>query len=245
MSDVSGIHAVRSMLETSPERVRALYVQRGRDRRKQELVELARAAGVRVAFVDGRWLDRRVDGTHQGVVADCHEIAPADERALEEAWAELTPPRLLLVLDGVQDPRNLGACLRSAKAAGVQAVLLPKRRSAPLGPAAIKTAAGAVESLFIVEVTNVARRLEWLKSQGAWVVGAAADAAQLYFHADLTGDTAVVVGGEERGLRRLTREGCDQLIAIPMSGEVESLNVSVATGILLFEAVRQRSGNAA
>lgn len=241
MSEVFGLHAVQAVLESSPERVRSVHVQRGKDGRKQALVELARAAGVRVEFVERSWLDRRVDGAHQGVVADCHELQLADERALEAAWTDLSRPRLLLALDGVQDPRNLGACLRSAGAAGVQAVLLPKRKSAPLNAAALKTAAGAAEGLLIVAVTNLARRLRWLKQQGAWVIGAAGDAERPYFEADLAGDTVIVMGGEEKGLRRLTRETCDQLVQIPMGGGVESLNVSVAAGVLLFEAVRQRS----
>jgi len=241
VSDLFGIHAVTAVLEGSPARIRALYVQRGKDARKQDLVDLAKEAGVRVEFVDRRWLDRRVEGVHQGVVADCHEIELADERALEAAWPDLDCPRLLLALDGVQDPRNLGACLRSARAAGVQAVLLPKRRSAPLSAAAIKTAAGAAEGLFIVEVSNLARRLDWLKKQGVWVIGAAGEADRSYFESDLSRDTVLVLGGEEKGLRRLTREGCDELIRIPIAADVESLNVSVAAGILLFEAVRQRS----
>jgi 23S rRNA (guanosine2251-2'-O)-methyltransferase len=240
MSDVIGIHAVRAVLENEPERVRVLYVQRGKDRRKQDLVDRAKDAGIRVEFVDGRWLGSRVQGTHQGAVADCHEMALADEKALEAAWPELPTPRLLLCLDGVQDPRNLGAILRSAKAAGIQAVLLPKRRSAPLSAVALKTAAGAAEGLFIVEVSNLARRLDWLKTQGTWIVGAVGDADQSLYEADLKGDTVLVMGGEEKGLRRLTRDGCDQLVRIPMAGGVESLNVSVAAGILLFEAVRQR-----
>ena len=171
-----------------------LYVERGREQRKQVLVDLAREAGVRVEFVDRRWLESRAEGPHQGVLADCHERALADEKALEAAWATLARPRLVLALDGVQDPRNLGAILRTAAAAGVQAVLLPRRRSAPLSAAAIKTAAGAAEGLFIVEVANLARRLDWLKSQGAWVVGAAGDAPTRYFEADLTADVALVMG---------------------------------------------------
>ncbi|MGE0625033.1 MAG: 23S rRNA (guanosine(2251)-2'-O)-methyltransferase RlmB [Pseudomonadales bacterium] len=241
MSEIFGLHAVEAALSEAPERIRVLYVQKGREARKQALVDHAREVGVRVEFVDRRWLDARVDGAHQGVVAESQALAPADEKALEARWTELAAPRLLLVLDGVQDPRNLGACLRSAGAAGVQAVLLPKRNSAPLSPAALKTAAGVAERLFVVSVVNLARRLAWLKAQGAWVIGAAGDAPARFFEADLTRDTVLVLGGEEKGLRRLTREHCDALVSIPMAGGVESLNVSVAAGILLFEAVRQRS----
>jgi len=156
-------------------------------------------------------------------------------------WIEPYGITYSLVLDGISDPRNLGACLRSAKAAGVQAVLLPKRRSAPLNAAALKTAAGAAESLFIVEVSNLARRLDWLQQQGVWLIGAAGEGTQSWTSVDMTPDIAVIVGGEEKGLRVLTRKHCDQLIHIPMAGGVESLNVSVATGIILFEAVRQRT----
>ena len=241
MTDVYGIHAVAAVLEETPRRVRAVHVQRGRkDPRVEELVQKAKAERIRVAFVDKRWLDRMTSGSHQGIAADCHELSLAVERDLVSAWDELPTPRLFLVLDGISDPRNLGACLRSAKAAGVQAVLLPKRRSAPLNAAALKTAAGAAEGLFIVEVSNIARRLDWLQQQGVWLIGAAGEGTQSWTDVDMTEDIAVVVGGEEKGLRLLTRKHCDQLIHIPMAGGVESLNVSVATGIILFEAVRQR-----
>ena len=243
MSDIYGLHAVTAALEQAPERIRVLYVQKGKggDRRKEELAERARALGVRVEFVDRTWLDRKAEGAHQGVLAQRQALSLADEKAFEAAWPDMPGPRLILALDGVQDPRNLGACLRSAGAAGVQAVLLPKRNSAPVNAAALKTAAGVAENLFIVSVTNLARRLDWLKAQGAWLTGAAGEADRTCFEADFTGDTVLVMGGEEKGLKRLTREKCDQLVRIPMAEGVESLNVSVAAGVLLFEAVRQRS----
>ena len=242
MSEIYGLHAVTAALEQAPERIRVLYVQKGRgDRRKEALADQARSLGVRVEFVDRSWLDRKAEGAHQGVLAQRLALEMADEKAFEAAWPELPGPRLVLALDGVQDPRNLGACLRSAGAAGVQAVLLPKRNSAPVNAAALKTAAGVAENLFLVSVTNLARRLDWLKSQGAWVTGAAGEAEAAYYEADLTGDTVMVMGGEEKGLKRLTREKCDQLVRIPMAEGVESLNVSVATGVLLFEVVRQRA----
>jgi len=241
MSYVFGLHAVAALLESSPARVRALYVQRGRrDQRMGTLVEAARAQGVRVETADKRWLDRRAEGSHQGVLADCHDLALSDEKDLEARWPTMRQPVLLLVLDGVADPRNLGACLRSANAAGVDAVLLPRRRSAPLNAAALKTAAGGAEDLLLVEVANLARRLEWLKDQGVWVVGTAADAADNWIQADVAGNCAIVLGGEGDGMRALTRKTCDQLVRLPMRGSVQSLNVSVAAGILLFEAVRQR-----
>lgn len=243
MSEIYGLHAVSAALEQAPERIRVLYVQKGRgsDRRKEALADQARTLGVRVEFVDRGWLDRKADGAHQGVLAVSQALALADEKAFEAAWPDLPGPRLVLALDGVQDPRNLGACLRSAGAAGVQAVLLPKRNSAPVNGAALKTAAGVAESLFLVSVTNLARRLDWLKSQGAWVIGAAGEATAAYYEADFTSDAVLVMGGEEKGLKRLTRDKCDQLVRIPMAEGVESLNVSVAAGVLLFEVVRQRA----
>jgi 23S rRNA (guanosine2251-2'-O)-methyltransferase len=242
MSEIFGLHAVEAALQRAPERIRVLYAQKGRDRdgRRDALIERARAEGIRVEFVDRTWLDRRADGAHQGVFAQSHELSLTDEKAFEALWPDLPEPRLILALDGIQDPRNLGACLRSAGASGVQAVLLPKRNSAPVNAAALKTAAGVAESLLIVSVSNLARRLDWLKAQGAWVIGAAGEAEAAHYEADFTLNTVIVMGGEEKGLRRLTRERCDQLVRIPMAPGVESLNVSVAAGVLLFEAVRQR-----
>ncbi len=241
MSQVHGIHAVRALLANDPDRVRVLYVQRGRrDQRIGTLMDRAREAGVRIEVVDKRWLDRRTEGSHQGVAVDSVELALADESVLQTNLAHLQHAPLLLVLDGVTDPRNLGACLRSANAAGVDAVLLPKRHSAPLNAAALKASAGGAESLLLVEVTNLARRLAWLQDQGIWIIGAAGEGEQLWNTVDLTVGCAVVVGSEDKGLRALTRKSCDQLVRIPMFGEVSSLNVSVATGILLFEAIRQR-----
>ena len=241
MSEVFGIHAVAAVLESAPERVRVLMVQKGRtDDRVQALIDSARANSVRVEFVDRQRLNKRAAGAHQGVVADCHDLAPVDEHEFERRFEAMLQPRLLLVLDGVLDPRNLGACLRSAAAAGVNAVLLPRRRTAPLNAAALKTAAGAAESLLIVEVANLARRLKWLQDAGVWIVGAAGEGERLWAEADLAEDVAIIMGGEERGMRALTRKHCDQVVQIPMAGHVESLNVSVAAGILLFEAVRQR-----
>lgn len=245
MSEIFGLHALEAALKQSPERIRVLYVQKGKgkgkDSRREVLVDEARRLGVRVEFVDRTWLDSRVDGVHQGVFAQSQELTLASEKDLEAIWADLPSPRLVLVLDGVQDPRNLGACLRSAGAAGVQAVLLPKRNSAPVSAAALKTAAGVAENLMLVSVTNLARRLAWLQAQGAWVVGAAGEADARHFDMDFKTDTVLVLGGEEKGLRRLTREHCDYLVRIPMAEGVESLNVSVAAGVLLFEVVRQRT----
>lgn len=243
MSQVFGINSVLALLRATPERVRVVHIQAGRrDARMAELVEQARATGVRLEFVERGWLDGRVDGSHQGVLADCHERALAGEAELELRWPSLPRPLLLLILDGITDPRNLGACLRSANAAGVHAVLVPRRNSAPLNAVALKTAAGAADDLFIVEVANLARRIEWLKAEGVWVFGADGAATMAHHHADLSVNAAIVVGAEGAGMRELTRKRCDHVLAIPMVGSVSSLNVSVATGILLFEALRQREG---
>jgi 23S rRNA (guanosine2251-2'-O)-methyltransferase len=243
VSQVYGLHAVAAVVAGDPGRVRVIYVQRGRqDQRIAELLAAAREAGIRVEAADRTWLDRRAEGSHQGVLAECQALAPIDERAFEARWPELRRPRLLLVLDGITDPRNLGACLRSANAAGVQAVLLPRRRSAPLSDVALKTAAGGAEGLLLVAVSNLARRLDWLKGQGVWVIGADGAAPRAYDTVDFTRDCAIVLGGEARGMRALTARLCDELVSIPMRGTVASLNVSVAAGILLFEAMRQRRG---
>lgn len=243
MSQVYGLHPVAALLAEDPARIRVLYVQRGRrDARMQELLGTARAAGIRVEAVERAWLDRRCSGRHQGVVADCQALALLSEREFELRWPDLPAPHLLLVLDGVTDPGNLGACLRSANGAGVQAVLLPKRRSAPVNEAALKAAAGGAAGLLLVEVSNLARRLEWLKQAGVWLVGTDGGAATLWHQADLTVSTAIVLGSEGSGMRALTARLCDATVRIPMQGSVESLNVSVAAGVLLFEAVRQRHG---
>ncbi len=241
MSYAAGFHAVREVLQGHPERVRTVYYARGRrDARVQEVIALAKAANVRFEAVDRSWLDGRVEGKHQGVAAYCHALSIADEKAFEAAFAALPQPRLLLVLDGVSDPRNLGACLRSANAAGAQAVIWPERNSAPVNELALKTAAGGAENLLLVSAKNLARRLSWLQEQGVWLVGADERGEVDWCDVDFSGDIAVVMGSEGSGLRRLTREACDVLCRIPMLGSVESLNVSVATGVMLYEAVRQR-----
>lgn len=242
MSDVFGIQAVRAVLRESPQRARCLYVQRGRrDGRVNELIGLAKERGVRHQVVEPAWFKRRAaNEVYQGVVLECHELETASEQTFYERWDELGPTPLILILDGVTDPRNLGACLRNANAAGVDAVLLPKRRSAPLSPIALKTAQGGAEDLFIVEITNLARSMRQLAERGVWIIGAAGEATQNYTEVEGTGPIALVLGSEGEGMRRLTREHCDQLVKIPMRGSVNSLNVSVACGILLFELTRQR-----
>ena len=242
MDEVIGIQAVRAALRDTPSLARSLYLIKGRrDARFNELIGMAREAGVRYQVMDEAWFKRRViGGAHQGVLLECHTRQLADEKALQQRWTELGPTPLILVLDSITDPRNLGACLRTANAAAVDVVIVPKRNSAPLSPVAMKAAQGGAEDLFIVQVTNLARTLAWLKEQGVWLFGTDANGDEVWQSLDSSSAIALVMGGEGRGLRRLTRSLCDKLVSIPMLGKVESLNVSVATGILLYEVVRQR-----
>ena len=241
-----GIHSVRVLLQRSPQRVRQLWLSSSRDSapRLQELRVLAAQAGITVVDADDTQLDTLADGErHQGVIAAIAPRAGDPETQLEEALESTgDSPPLLLVLDGVTDPHNLGACLRSADAAGVAAVIVPRDRAVGLTPVVRKVAAGAAETVPLVQVVNLARTLRELRDRGVWLVGAADDAARTLYDADLSGPTALVLGSEGEGMRRLTREACDELVSIPMAGAVESLNVSVATGVALFEAVRQRRG---
>jgi 23S rRNA (guanosine2251-2'-O)-methyltransferase len=241
---ISGMHSVRTALKHGPGSVLELWVEaRRRDQRLRELVYLAVEQGIPVHQVGREELEALVSGTnHQGVAANTLAPAARGEKALAELLEQLTVPPLLLILDGVQDPHNLGACLRSADAAGVHAVVTPKDRSVGLTPVVCKVASGAAETVPFVQVTNLARTLRWLReNQGVWLVGTAGEAESSLYSVDLKGPLGLVMGGEEKGMRRLTREACDLLVSLPMAGAVESLNVSVATGISLFEAVRQRS----
>ena len=240
---VYGLHAVQAALEHEPERVRVVWLEQGRqDRRARAIEEAARIAGARLERVPREVLERRAAGArHQGVVAEVRDAPARDETELPALLAGLAEPPFLLILDGVQDPHNLGACLRTADAAGVHAVIAPKDRACGLTGTVRKVAAGAVETVPFFAVTNLARTLRALKEAGIWLVGTDVDAETDLFAADLTGPLALVLGAEGRGLRRLTREACDTLIALPMRGHVQSLNVSVATGICLYEALRQRA----
>ncbi|ODN42066.1 23S rRNA (guanosine(2251)-2'-O)-methyltransferase RlmB [Piscirickettsia litoralis] len=239
---IFGIHAVSALLKRAPEQVKVLYLLKGRsDPKIDTLVDLARQGGVTIERVTRSGLDRLApDQTHQGVVAhyvgghsynedDLHRIV---EKAGKDAW--------LLILDGVEDPHNLGACLRTAEAAGVTAVIAQKNRSAPLSATARKVACGAAETLPLVLVTNLSRTIESLQQEGFWVTGLAGEAEKSVYEIDFSGRQIIILGAEGTGMRRLTREHCDFLAHIPMAGAVSSLNVSVATGVCLFEAVRQR-----
>lgn len=240
---VFGLHSVRALLQQRPERASLLVLQKGReDARSAELQRLAQAAGVRIEWRDAQELDRLAGNErHQGACLHIRALGPLGEGALDELLDRATAPPLLLVLDGVQDPHNLGACLRTADAAGATAVIVPRDRAAGLTPTVRKVASGAAETMPLIQVVNLARTLRWLKEREIWIVGADDQAPKSLFVTPLTGKLALVLGAEGAGLRRLTRENCDLLVAIPMAGAVESLNVSVAAGVLLFEAARQRA----
>lgn len=237
-----GWHAVSTLLAGHPQRARRLWLAAGRDdRRRLDLEVRARALGLAVEELPRRDLDRLCAGPgHQGVLLEAVAAQPTGEGGLRDWLQALPPDPLLLVLDQIQDPRNLGACLRSAEGAGVAAVIFPRDRSAPLSAVARKTASGAAELLPLFAVTNLARALDLLREQGIWLFGAAGEAEGDLYQTDLRGPLALVLGSEGQGLRRLTRERCDRLLSIPMQGVVESLNVAVAAGVMLFEARRQR-----
>ena len=241
---VYGLHAVRALIGRRPGAVRRLLIQGGReDRRLGEIVKLARDHGIAVETRAADALDElAAGGVHQGVVAEVEAAVALTEDALLGALTDRDgPPPLLLVLDGVQDPHNLGACLRSADAVGVEFVVAPRDRATGLTPVVRKVAAGAAESTPFVQVTNLARTLREIKDLGVWLVGTSDNAQKSFYQADMKGALGIVMGAEGTGLRRLTRELCDTEVVLPMLGAVESLNVSVATGIVLYEALRQRA----
>ncbi len=244
MSDtlIYGINAVQSAVEREADSLERVWVDKSRrDERMRRLLAAIRTHGVVAEMVSRTDLDERCPGVrHQGVVAQCNSVMPLTEKSLSALLDGLESPPFLLVLDGVQDPHNLGACLRSAAAAGVHAVIAPRDRAVGMTPVVRKVASGAADVVPFVQVTNLARVLQELQSRGVWTVGASGDNETSIYDADLRGPLALVLGSEGKGLRRLTREHCDLLVAVPMSGLVESLNVSVAAGVCLFEAVRQR-----
>ncbi|MBJ9999870.1 23S rRNA (guanosine(2251)-2'-O)-methyltransferase RlmB [Erwinia sp. S43] len=239
---VFGIHAVQALLDSDPQRFQEVFIQKGRDdRRLQTLVKALEAQGVVIQVANKQMLDSKSEGAvHQGIIARIKPGRQYQEGDLPDLLESLESP-FFLILDGVTDPHNLGACLRSADAAGVHAVIVPKDRSAALNATAKKVASGAAEHVPLIRVTNLARTMRQLQESNVWIVGTAGEADHDLYQSKMTGPMALVMGAEGEGMRRLTREHCDELISIPMAGSVSSLNVSVATGICLFEAVRQRS----
>lgn len=241
-----GLHAVQAALQRNAQSIENLWLDKQRkDKRMRELAALAEMQGLKPQWVGREELDRLASSNkHQGVVAEQlgKQAQVRNETFLEELLVQLQEPAFFLILDGVTDPHNVGACLRSADAAGVQAVITPKDRACGLNATVRKVASGAAETVPLIQVTNLARTLRMLRDAGVWIVGTALEeGAQSLYQARLTGPLALVMGAEGKGMRRLTREHCDELIYIPMTGTVQSLNVSVATGVSLFEALRQRS----
>lgn len=237
---VHGIHAVSRRIEQAPRLCLELYCTDRHNPRLQRLIEQARAAGITLHFESRTELTARC-GTdkHQGCALLTRETGKTADFAL--CLESITADSLLLVLDGVQDPHNLGACLRTADACGVDAVIIPKDRAAGLNATVRKVAAGGAESVPLFEVTNIARSLAQLKQAGVWIYGTSEDAPESLYDFDFEGPVALVMGGEGDGMRRLTRESCDHLLSLPMRGAVESLNVSVATGVCLYEILRSRN----
>jgi 23S rRNA (guanosine2251-2'-O)-methyltransferase len=235
-----GFHAVTVRLKTAPQSILDIHVDATRrDQRMRQFVARAQEAGARLIDSDDERL-QRLCGTHrhQGVVARVQAIAQA--RSLDDLLDTLNEPPLLLVLDGVTDPHNLGACLRVADGAGAHAVIAPKDHAVGLNATVAKVASGAAETMPYFMVTNLARTLGELKERSIWILGTAEDAPKTVYDVDLKGPVALVLGAEGPGMRQLTRKTCDELVSIPMQGAVESLNVSVASGICLYEALRQR-----
>lgn len=239
---IFGFHSIEAILAKEPERFLEIFALKGReDKRLNPVIDEARKFGISVQFMQRKALDNKANGEqHQGIMARVKPARQYDEKDLDVIIAREATP-FFLVLDGVTDPHNLGACLRSADAAGVHGVIVPKDKSAKLNGTARKVACGAAETVPLIQVTNLARTLRDIKEAGVWVVGTAGETDTHVFNANLTGPMAIVMGAEGDGMRRLTREHCDVLVKIPMVGTVSSLNVSVATGICLFEVLRQRS----
>ena len=237
-----GIHTVAALLRWQPERVHSIWLEQNKtNKRIGQLLNQAHQFGISIQQVDRKKLDQLCEGTqHQGIAANCAATILKDEQDLLDRCQDLTSPPLFLILDEVSDPHNLGACLRTADAAGVDAVILPQRHSAPLTPTVHKISSGATVRLDIVKTSNLVRCIDTLKKAGIWIHGADGESSHSIYDADLAKPAAIVMGAEGQGLRRLTRESCDQIYSLPMLGTVESLNVSVATGIFLYEAVRQR-----
>ncbi len=241
---ICGLHSVQAYLDRHPEGILEVFLLKGRDdERMNKLVKGLRPLGVTLQWRERGQLDELAgDAHHQGAVARVREQAPGDENDLVVFLDGLEAPPFLLLLDGVTDPHNLGACLRRADAAGIHAVITPRDKSASITPVVRKVAVGAADSMPFFQVTNLARTMEMLKERGIWLMGTALEEeAKSLYDVALTGPIGIIMGAEGSGMRRLTRELCDVLLYIPMGGSVESLNVSVATGVTLFEAMRQRT----
>lgn len=241
-SKLFGLHSVQAALDYSPNKIHKAWVDTGRqDKRLTQAIDNLLDLGIEPEKVDRKKLDRLAENNnHQGIVIEVEMPAELSESDLKTAVENLTETAFFLVLDNVQDPHNLGACLRTADATGVHGVIITKDNATGITPTVCKVASGAAETVPVYQVTNLARTLRWLKGEGLWIMGAAGETAQTIYSTDFSVPMALVVGTEGKGLRRLTKEQCDVLVSVPMLGKVESLNLSVATGVLLYEAVRQR-----
>lgn len=242
LSKLFGLHSVQAALDYSPQKISKAWIDVQRqDQRLKQIIEALLVLGIEPEKVDRKKLDRFAEGNnHQGIVIEIEMPGELPESELKTAVENLSEMALFLVLDNVQDPHNLGACLRTADAVGAHGVIITKDNATGITPTVCKVASGAAETVPVYQVTNLSRTLRWLKEQGIWVMGAAGETTQTAYQTDFAVPLALVVGAEGKGLRRLTKEQCDMLIKLPMVGQVESLNLSVATGVLLYEIVRQR-----
>jgi 23S rRNA (guanosine2251-2'-O)-methyltransferase len=239
MSILYGIHAVEEALKSDPSRIERICIQRGqKNPRIQELVDLGREKHIQISFEDKSWLDRKAEGQrHQGILGYQSEMPTL---AVEDLLRQAGSPGLILILDGIEDPHNLGAILRSAEVSGADGVILPQRRSAGLSATTVKSSAGAATHVKVARGVNVAAAVDLLKKSGYWIVGLAGEAEKPVWEADFNVPTALVLGNEGSGLHRLVKERCDFLFSIPVRGRISSHNVSVAAGIALYEVLRQR-----
>lgn len=237
---IYGVHAVESALHNDAANVLAAWLDPSKqDKRLQKIIELLKDNDISCEYVDKKTLDKKTKSPrHQGAVISYKSPGLYSEKELPQFLDK--NDSLILILDGITDPHNFGACLRTADAVGVDCVIIPKDKAVGITPVVRKVASGAVDTVPVVQVTNLARSIKQCQAAGVWVYGAAGETEQSVYQTDLKGKTAIVMGAEEKGLRRLTRETCDVLFKIPMQGRVESLNVSVATAVILYEAVRQR-----
>jgi 23S rRNA (guanosine2251-2'-O)-methyltransferase len=242
MSILHGINPVTEALRADPGKIERICIERGqKNPRIQEIIELARQNHVRISFEERSWLDRKAEGErHQGVLCYAAEMITCDP---EDILNQAKSPGLLVVLDGIEDPHNLGAILRSAEAAGADGVFLPQHRSAGLSATVVKASAGAASYVKLARCTNVAQLIELMKKKGFWVAGLDADSGQPIWKTDLTAPIALVLGNEGTGLHKLVKQKCDFLVSLPIHGNVGSYNVSVAAGIALYEVLRQRSAH--
>lgn len=239
---VYGIHAVLALLTNPYRKTKQLFINQERsDQAIETMIQLALAQQIPIERLSLQKMNQRFEGfVHQGVVASASPLVSYSEHDLSQLLTMSSDPLSILILDGVTDPHNLGACLRTADAAGVNFVVIPKDKNASITPVVSKVACGAAESVPLVRVTNLARAMELLKQHGIWIYGAAGEAPHSLYDIDCTSSIALVLGAEDKGMRHLTRERCDDLYSLPMLGAVTSLNVSVATGVSLYEVVRQR-----